>query len=689
MRRRLWCLALWLGTALAIPSSAAATDAVPAAPGPVIHERGDFRFGIGPVPAFVVPRDIPETWDTEIGQAPGDPWRGWLYDRQVDLRGGDRIEYADNAYEARATSLLGSVGRVEVEFNPLYQTLTLHAVRIRRDGVWLDRLDPALVQLMRREEGFSEDRSDGLVSALMVLDDVRVGDVVRVMFSVRGENPVLDGEVLAQGTTARTVPVLRRSMRVLFDPGVDVDVKARGAVDAAIVERIDRPDATELSYSMRGVPPIVDTKDYPAWYTPYPLLQFSERRSWGDVVAWARPLYPDDAPLPDELQARVGEWKRLPRPEAIAAALRLAQEDIRYFAVSLGENTHRPNLPAVTWARRYGDCKDKALLLAALLRELDIEAGPALVSFADGAAVRDSLPAANAFDHVIVRARVDGRTLWLDATATGQRGDVYTRDVHPFGVALPVAAGVDRLEEIVAPEVVDSRVVVVESFTPQAEGDAVELEVVTDYSGTRADTMRRRIDGQRFDRLAENYADYYRRRYGEVDVVQPATVQDDERANRLRTVERYRLRDPWRAGKGRVLELSAVPLGEVLALPSRVQRDAPIALEGRGVRRYEAKVVVPEGWRSPGALGDSRFEGGPVTYSRQFVRGADLVTVVQEWTSDADHVAVDEVASYVDAIRSADSESAIRVALTPIESARRAERDERLESLLRESLDKE
>ena len=107
------------------------------------------------------------------------------------------------------------------------------------------------------------------------------------------------------------------------------------------------------------------------------------------------------------------------------------------------------------------------------------------------------------------------------------------------------------------------------------------------------------------------------------------------------------------------------------------------------MRRYEAKVVVPEGWRSPGALGDSRFEGGPVTYSRQFVRGADLVTVVQEWTSDADHVAVDEVASYVDAIRSADSESAIRVALTPIESARRAERDERLESLLRESLDKE
>ena len=52
--------------------------------------------------------------------------------------------------------------------------------------------------------------------------------------------------------------------------------------------------------------------------------------------------------------------------------------------------------------RRHGDCKDKALLLCALLKEVDIVARPVLI-FADDRRTKDdlSIPLVNHFNHCI------------------------------------------------------------------------------------------------------------------------------------------------------------------------------------------------------------------------------------------------------------------------------------------------
>ena len=63
-------------------------------------------------------------------------------------------------------------------------------------------------------------------------------------------------------------------------------------------------------------------------------MQVGPARTWGDVVAWALPLYPEDDPLPSDLLARIEAWKRLPDPHArLRAALRAVQDDVRYFGV--------------------------------------------------------------------------------------------------------------------------------------------------------------------------------------------------------------------------------------------------------------------------------------------------------------------------------------------------------------------
>ena len=88
------------------------------------------------------------------------------------------------------------------------------------------------------------------------------------------------------------------------------------------------------------------------------------------------------------------------------------------------------------------------MLLLALLRELGIQAEPALVSSGGGDGLDERLPAISAFDHVIVRATLGGKDYWLDGTRSGDSNLDRLR-VPPFGWALPVRPQKSALVKLV------------------------------------------------------------------------------------------------------------------------------------------------------------------------------------------------------------------------------------------------
>jgi transglutaminase-like putative cysteine protease len=76
---------------------------------------------------------------------------------------------------------------------------------------------------------------------------------------------------------------------------------------------------------------------------------------------------------------------------------------VRYVGLELGTHSFQPESPHVTLARAYGDCKDKATLLIALLRAVDVDAqlraGPDAPARATWPRCR---PASPMFDHALV-----------------------------------------------------------------------------------------------------------------------------------------------------------------------------------------------------------------------------------------------------------------------------------------------
>ena len=108
--------------------------------------------------------------------------------------------------------------------------------------------------------------------------------------------------------------------------------------------------------------------------------------------------------------------------EKEAAILDYVDREVRYTGIEFGEAAIVPHDPAETLALKYGDCKDKATLLVAMLRAAGIPSYVAMLNAGSRLDVPAELPGMGLFDHAIVYVpgipglHPGDADLWIDAT---------------------------------------------------------------------------------------------------------------------------------------------------------------------------------------------------------------------------------------------------------------------------------
>lgn len=150
---------------------------------------------------------------------------------------------------------------------------------------------------------------------------------------------------------------------------------------------------------------------------------YSNFKSWSEVGQWwwdmsAAAFEPNDAIRAEA--RRLVEGKKTSR-ERVEALTTFVAERVRYLNAAFGVGRMKPRPAADVFSARYGDCKDKYALLAAMGKAVGIEFSPAFVE-SGPFSIDEEVPSPGQFNHLIAVTSLSSDakdSLWVDPTVPG------------------------------------------------------------------------------------------------------------------------------------------------------------------------------------------------------------------------------------------------------------------------------
>jgi len=569
-----------------------------------------------------------------------------LTDKQIRvLEGRQPMAYSHYADLVVNQQGLDELSQINIEYDPTYQSLQF------RDGKLIDKLPSTKISVIQRETDLENQLYDGRLTANIIIDDLRVGDIVEYSFTREGENPVYNNIFAYERSVEWSVPVYQQRIRVLWGKAKQLHVNTINS-DVKINKR-QLGSLTEYSVEYDNSKPVYLNSEIPAWYNPHAMVFFSESGSWSEIALWALPLYQRAIESGPELAAVVdGIRDKYKDPaQQIVEALKFVQGEIRYLGIEMGKNSHEPTPADDTLQRRYGDCKDKTVLFISLLKLLGVEASPALVNTEITRHISKYPPVIDAFDHVIVKVRFDDKVYWLDPTRQYQQGrlqDIYQPD---YGYALVINRKTDVLERM-HKNPGYSKLVVNDRFDLTKGGNKdVIYEASTRYFGYRAEKLRYQIADLGMTGLQDSYKDFYSRYYKSVKPLMKLEITEDKTTGSMLQKEKYQLAKFWETNT-EDREYNAIfyanSIMPRLAKPDQLNRTSPYAIEYPvNIKQTIDVVFGSKNWDFDDEefVEDNKFffYEAKVKYDRP----SKTLRLAYEYVSRVDHVAVAEFDEYM------------------------------------------
>lgn len=601
----------------------------------------------------------PPTWSSPPPANRGEPAFDGIAILHADSHfrvGQQPVVFISRIIQTYQASALAEIGQFSITFQPEYQKVELHSLRITRGHQVIDKLHGADIRFLQREQGLDIGILTGTVSAVVLVDDLRVGDVLEISYSLIGQNPVYGGKFVDAASWDSTVPI--RFRRVTLDAGEDRNIQYRvigsdqqpgfhPSEHRSNGRRILRFEATNL-------PAVAIDTFIPQDIQPQRWIQFSEFASWAEVARWAAELMAPPEPQPDLGPVLATVKGAATASEAAVKALGFVQDEIRYLSISLGENSHRPYPPAQVLSRRYGDCKDKSALLVATLKQLGIDAAPALVSLQSRKGLDKLLPSPLAFDHVIVRAVINNQIYFLDPTAWGQGRNLDRMgQIHAgaqYLLAAPGALVLDTVPVESGSQTVSSRI---EHVSVEKTDGPAELRIRFEHSGLDAESIRRTLAQMTQEQMRKAYGGLLDRRYTGAVLGSGPDIEDNREENRVAVELKYRLpgflessNNDW------VGRFRADNLLRLFYLPESANRRHALAIPGYpSVNRYEFEMTLPPEFDAQRRPSEQTVKSRAFLLTETSSFSGRTLKLSQEMRITADRIEAKEVPQFLSDLR--------------------------------------
>jgi hypothetical protein len=265
------------------------------------------------------------------------------------------------------------------------------------------------------EHGFLADSeyTDVRVKALQ-FPEANPGNVVGYEYVQRDRPYVFEDHWSFQDTA----PVVTARFELQLPPGWEFTANWFNFPD----QKPQTPSSNQYVWEVQNVPAVEIEPDMPAWravagwvgikYFPRDAaMRAKSSGSWKDIGLWYDGLTQSSRASSPEIQRKVTDLTAgISDPvQKMRVLTEYLQKNIRYMAVEIGIGGFQPHPATEVFAHQYGDCKDKATLLSAMLHEIGIESYYMAIDDRRGV-IHPDYPSIH-MDHMILAIRLpDGVT---------------------------------------------------------------------------------------------------------------------------------------------------------------------------------------------------------------------------------------------------------------------------------------
>lgn len=344
-----------------------------------------------------------------------------LYDRQLNL---DKKEFyfhwTSLLKNSESVSLYNTL---EFSFDPTYQKLEIHFINIIRNGKVINKMSPSEFKIITKEENADRKLYDNNKTLISHLQDIRQGDILDYAYTIKGQNPAYGSHQYASQEFEFSYPLELFYFSVLSS---STKLKYKLLKDAKYPTILNNNGFKRYYWEEENLPAYYFEENTPSWFQNSPMVCFSDIEKWEDVAELSRDFYKvSEEELAYFKKQAMDICKSKDSMEMILDIIRFVQDDIRYLGFEDGLNAFIPHRPKAVFDQRFGDCKDKSLLLSTLLKSIGIKSSPVLVNSYLRENLIDRLASPFVFNHCVSSFFVYDQTYYIDPTMSNQGGECF------------------------------------------------------------------------------------------------------------------------------------------------------------------------------------------------------------------------------------------------------------------------
>lgn len=440
-----------------------------------------------------------------------------------------------------------NASQISVAFDTSYQKLHIHHLLIWRNGKRLDRTEDLSLEILNTEQLLNQGIYTGQITAYDILNDIRKDDLIDFAYSIEGENPIFNNEKYLFLPLESFNPIDLYYVRLIYAKDKDYSYECVDC-DSLLFSENEMEEYHEVEIINKNLEALDLEESIPSWDIPYKYFVISSLNSWADVNKWAQEVFHlEKEPNLEEVYQEIFTGEEDTNSK-INKIINYVQDDIRYMGIESGIGNIKPFPPETVVKQRFGDCKDKSLLMVYLLKQIGVEeAYPVLVNTNWKHKTDRHFPSNGVFNHCIVTFNYNDTTYWIDPTIAVQGGDFKELYTPNYGKVLIIGQAKDSLD-VMVPKQVESTYSSTEEIFITSFTQPATLQMNSFRTGFEADGKRAMFEYFSLKDFSEWVTDDLKKTFPKVTEKSDMKIEDDMIKNTIKVSYNYEIDGFWQDG---------------------------------------------------------------------------------------------------------------------------------------------